>query len=207
MKRLLSLVLNIFIVWSVATAVGQMLFFRGEGNMQVSGLAAFRYFTVDSNILVAIASAALILRGGGGPKVKDPAGVIILKYMGTTAVTVTMVTVLLFLGPTMGYEYMFTGINLYLHLLVPLAAILSFVFFDGNRDLHPLCVVFSILPTFCYGAIYIWQVVYVGPENGGWRDFYGFNVNGNWRVPLAVMLAGTVGLGIMLLAGHNGRTK
>ena len=101
---ILNLVNFLLVVWSV----GSMLVWRGTGNMQVSGSRAFMYFTVDSNVLCAIAS---LLIAGCQIRREVPPGIFIFKYVGTTAVTVTLMTVLLFLGPVLGYGGMFSGIN------------------------------------------------------------------------------------------------
>ena len=57
----------------------------------------FRYFTTLSNVLCAIASLIVVICELCGAL---PFWVLLLKYVGTAAVTVTMLTVFLFLGPT-----------------------------------------------------------------------------------------------------------
>ena len=203
-RKILSVLLNLAMFLMVAWSVGKMFFFRGTGNMQVSGAWAFIYFTVDSNVLCAAACLlAALYRAASG---KMPWWVLIFKYIGTTAVTVTLMTVVVFLGPVLGYTGMFSGINLYLHLLAPLAAILSFVFWDDERKLNKKFIGLSVLPTFLYGMVYLYQVVCVGAENGGWHDFYGFNMGGRWYVSVVAMLLATALLGVILRSLHNRMT-
>ena len=197
---ILNLVNFLLVVWSV----GSMLVWRGTGNMQVSGSRAFMYFTVDSNVLCAIAS---LLIAGCQIRREVPPGIFIFKYVGTTAVTVTLMTVLLFLGPVLGYGGMFSGINLFLHLICPLLAIGTLVFTDSTEKIRRGHVWLSILPTFLYGIVYLYKVVYIGAENGGWHDFYGFNINGLWYVSLVVMLLATGLLGWILRLLHNKSMK
>ena len=205
MRKVLSVLLNLAIFLMVAWSVGKMILFRGTGNMQVSGAWAFIYFTVDSNVFCAAACLlAALYRAVSG---KMPWWVLIFKYIGTTAVTVTLMTVLVFLGPVLGYTGMFSGINLYLHLLAPLAAILSFVFWDDERKLDQKYIWLSVLPTFLYGMVYLYQVVCVGAENGGWHDFYGFNMGGRWYVSIVAMLLATALLGAILRGLHNKMTS
>ena len=35
-----------------------------------------------------------------------------------------------------------------------------------------------------YGIVYLVMVVALGPLNGGWEDFYGFNRGGYWPIAL-----------------------
>ena len=56
----------------------------------------FRYFTTQSNVLCAAASFAMIIALLAG---KVPQAVILLKYVGTAAVTVTLLTVFFFPAP------------------------------------------------------------------------------------------------------------
>ena len=76
-----------------------------------------------------------------------------LKYMGTVSVTVTLMTVLLFLGPTMGgYKELMAGANLYLHLIGPILAIISFCFCEkGNMDIPT--ALWGLVPVMAYGLL------------------------------------------------------
>ena len=200
-RRTLSIVFNLLMFATAAWSVGSMILYRGSGNMQVAGTRVFMYFTVDSNLLCALACliTAVVLISG---KELSP-GLLLFKYVGTTAVTVTLMTVLFFLGPTVGYLPMFSGVNLFLHLLSPLAAILSLSFWDGGSLIPKNRIWLSVLPTFLYGIIYLYEAVFVGAENGGWHDFYGFNMGGFWYVSYVVMLLATALFGILLWLLHN----
>ena len=91
----------------------------------------FRFYTCQSNALCAGAALLMALFRLAG---NVPEWVWILKYIGTAAVTVTMLTVFLFLAPSVGKEWY--GIllkgnsNLFMHLLTPLAALVSFCVFE-----------------------------------------------------------------------------
>lgn len=195
----LLIIVQLLIVFFTAWSVGHMFLFTGSGNMRVRRYTIFRYFTVDSNILCAISSAALLVqtiwnRGKGSGR-----GVMLLRYAGTAAVTVTMMTVLLFLGPMYGYPSMFSGWNFWLHLMGPLLAILSFVWLE--KDSPPpekSHLVVSMLPVIVYGVVYLIMAVMIGEAKGGWPDFYGFNMGGRWYVSYPVMMAGTALIGFIL---------
>lgn len=192
-----QLVLIAFTVWSV----GYMFFFSGSGNMRENKAVIFRYFTVDSNILCAVSSGFALVQALRGRISK---GVMLLRYAGTAAVTVTLMTVLLFLGPLYGYPAMFANWNLWLHLLGPVLAILSFVWVErdgtGPEKKH---LILALLPVIVYGAVYFVMVILVGKDNGGWPDFYGFNMGGRWYVSFLAMLAGTALIGFILMKLRN----
>lgn len=209
--RILSIILNLFLVFMVIWAVLHMYLIRGQGNMQVSRMAVFRYFTVDSNILCAVTCLPVVLgqmQVLAGRKEKLSHSVILLKYIGTAAVTLTFLTVMLFLGPLYGYPAMFAGNNLHLHLVCPLAALISFLFLERDQQLSGKAVLLSMLPMLLYGAVYTYKVIIIGAENGGWYDFYGFNAGGRWYISLSAMTLGTFLIGLLLrLLYHAGRRK
>ncbi len=155
----------------------------------------FRYFTTQSNVLCAAASLAMIIALLAG---KVPQAVILLKYVGTAAVTVTLLTVFFFLAPTMegGLKMLLNGSSLFLHLVNPVLALLTH--FIWEKPEGPFWIVLlGVLPVLLYGALYLYKVI-VLPEDKGWEDFYGFNRNGKWRISIACMLAGGFLIGLVL---------
>ena len=153
---------QILIVALTAYSVGYMFFISGSGNMRVNRTVIFRYFTVDSNILCAVScvfSLVQSLRGQGtGSK-----AAMLFRYAGTAAVTVTMMTVLLFLGPVYGYASMFSGWNLWLHLLGPILAIVSFVWLERDGTFpEKNHLLLSMLPVIVYGVVYLVMAVVIG---------------------------------------------
>ncbi len=171
----------------VCTALAYLGCFRTEEGWSVKdGLAALRYYTLLSNLLCAFASLAFalaLLRGG------VPRGIWLWKYVGTAAVTVTLLTVLVFLGPSVGYKALLSGRDLYLHLIGPLLAIVSFCFLER---LYPLSFPLSLtglVPVILYGTFYLYKVV-LCPEEKRWEDFYGYNKSGKWPVSFAAMMVG-----------------
>ena len=174
--------------------------------MKVSRTVVFRYFTVDSIILCAATCFAAICTQKASDKVRK--AVMLFRYAGTSAVMVTMMTVLLFLSHIYGYPAMFAGWNLWLHLLGPLLAVLSFAWLERDGSAPEKKHVFlSVLPVIVYGAVYMIMVVLKGEKNGGWPDFYGFNMNGRWYLSALVMIAGTLLTGIILRKMRMIRSK
>ena len=171
-----------------------------------TGIRKFIFFTVQSNVLAALALLICLpfkfirlIKGAPLPRFCP-----VFTLVAVTASTVTFMTVLLFLGPTLGYGSMYLGNNFILHLVCPLLAAVSFaadVYSDKKLSFRytPLCM----LPTALYGAVYMVMVVVIGKERGGWSDFYGFNTGGFWYVSVVVMLAASYLIGVGLWAAHK----
>jgi hypothetical protein len=152
-----------------------------------------RFFTALSNLLCALAALAVAVCRLGGDL---PYWAGVLKYVGTAAVTVTMLTVLCFLGPTIGYKKLLTGPDLWLHLVCPVLAIVSLLLWD--KPAMPFgAVALGTLPVVLYGAMYVYRVLRA-PEPKRWPDFYGFNRGGKWAVSLIAMLAAAFLISVVL---------
>lgn len=161
-----------------------LLLIRG---VKKSGTKIFRYFTVLSNAFCALSALVMGLCQLSG-RVPDAAR--LFKYLGTVSVTVTLATVLFFLGPTKGYRELFSGVDLYMHLIGPLLAITSYLFLE-KRAMPLSTALLGVIPVALYGAVYLYKVIFA-PEESRWKDFYGFNRGGKWPVAFAAMLVGTL---------------
>ena len=201
----------VFIASDIAAAVLIILsailgIFTTEGRLWMSGAYRFVFFTVDSNILAGL--SALILLPLKFRRLKTgkplPRAAITLSLISVSAVTVTFLTVLLFLGPVFGFGSMYTGNNLWLHMVCPLLCIASYVFdSESEGRVNVPYTLLSVLPTVVYGAVYFIMVIIVGQENGGWADFYGFNMGGKWYISMAAMLAAAYLIGLGLWAAER----
>lgn len=144
----------------------------------------FRYFTVLSNVLCAITSVFVLVAWAFGDL---PQWVVILKFVGTSAVTVTLLTVFLFLGPFSGeWKHLLSGGDLFMHLFNPLMAIVSLCFFEHTEFAFAWSLL-GLVPVILYGAWYFYHVVLL-PEDRRMEDFYGFNKNGRWYISIAFMI-------------------
>ena len=153
-----------------------------------------RYYTALSNLLCAAACLAVVIARLCGD---IPPAVLILKYVGTAAVAVTFLTVMLFLGPFVyDYKLLLTGPDLWLHLVCPVLAIASLLLWD-KPDASFGIVFLGTLPVPLYGAFYLYHVLLAPPEKR-WEDFYGFNRGGRWPLSLVLMLLGAFVISIIL---------
>ncbi len=153
-----------------------------------------RYFTVLSNLLCALASlTAAACRTAEGIAF----GASLFKFVATCAVTVTLLTVFLFLGRAYGgVGELLKGQDLFLHLICPLLAIISYCFFDRVR-MGAAYALLGALPVLLYGILYMYKVLFA-PESSRWEDFYTFNRGGKWPVAFAAMLIAAIIISFIL---------
>lgn len=164
-RRLLSIVLNLFIVWAEPIAL-PMSWDWGKEQM-------FIFYTEDSNILsacicamVAVGQLVCIFTGR-----ELPHWLHTLKYIATCCLTMTFLTVVFVLGPYCadqgGVVFLLTESSmLYHHLLNPLCAFVSFVLLEREPKLPARCVPLALVPTMLYGSVALWanyQRLITGP--------------------------------------------
>lgn len=156
--------------------------------------AVFRYFTTLSNVLCALASLVLVVLYIFGKAL--PFWALLLKYAGTAAVSVTMLTVFLFLGPTShDWKGQLTGPVFFLHLLCPLLAIVSFLL---EKTAMPAWIIpLGVLPVILYGFLYLYKVLRA-PEERRWEDFYYLNRDGKWGLSFVLMVAAAAVISLVL---------
>ena len=181
-----SVIMNLAIV---ACVVIPVLGYRNKAPLGI----LLRFFTTLSNLLCALSAllVAVFRLCGGAPN-----WVLVVKYIGTASVAVTLMTVLLFLGPTKGYKALFSGPDLWLHLPGPVLAIVSLLLWD-KPELPFAGVLLGVAPVLLYGAVYLYRVIYA-PEARRWPDFYGFNRGGRWPLSFALMLLGSFAVSVLL---------
>lgn len=179
MRSRTRIILNILLA---AGSIGSWLVmvFSGGGMLTDSGLPSLKYFTVLSNIFEGIASIIWIAAGKKAEEKTEK-----LKYIAAVSVALTFMTVMLFLGPLYGYRAMLSGVNLPLHLLVPVAALAECIFLSDalytSRD-----NLLAVVPMLLYGTWYIMNNLINGI--GAWpdtNDWYGFL---NWGWPPGLMI-------------------
>lgn len=176
----------------VLITIGCMIAYSKRSPMPI----VLRYFTPLSNILCALSCALVaIFRMTGNV----PQAVLLFKYAGTVSVTVTFMTCLLFLGPFVcGYKVLLTGPDLFMHLINPVLALISY--FAWDKPQAPFISVFlGVLPMLLYGLLYLSRVVFAR-EGTGWDDFYAFNRGGHWPLSFVMMTIGTFLISVLLWA-------
>lgn len=173
---------------------------------------SFRYFlfTTDSNIfcaLTALIAAVYEAKILSGKSDKLPMAVVALKFAGTVAVMLTFCVVAFFLGPMDNFfTWMFGGTSIYMHTLGPVLAFISFVFLENGVILPKKLIPVGAISAVIYGIVYLIMVVVIGENNGGWIDFYHFNMGGFWYISFTVVFAVTNGLAALVRLIYNKRS-
>ena len=165
--------LNIVIALASIGAWLVMVFSNG-GMLTDTGL------TVLSNIFEGTACIIWIAAGKEASEAAEK-----IKYMATVSVALTFMTVMVFLGPLYGYPEMLSGVNFYLHLVVPVLALFECIFLSRTiytrRD-----NLIAVVPMLIYGTLYLANNLING--TGEWpdtNDWYGFL---NWGLPMGLII-------------------
>lgn len=193
-RQKISLVLDILISVVFLYAWLKMIFAWGDnGTISASGLRNLKYFTVLSNLLMGVASALSVVYTIRKLRQNTdiPSWLTRLRLAGAAAVTLTLLVVLLFLWPVFHIPGLYSGANLWLHLLIPLMAIASFVL-GATEPISLKESIVSMVPMLIYGAWYVANNIIYG--TGEWpdtNDWYGFL---NWGIP------GAIGIGAAIFA-------
>ena len=224
-RKILCFLINIYLFASTAVICILAFSTPGRPGSQMYNFRGFRhlmFYTVDSNILMAVCALLLIIytclekrRLARGKKIL-PDFIRFLCLAASVSVGVTFVTVACFLSPGQalagrGYFSLFTDNNLFLHLLNPLAGCVDFIFFvsegsgaggvPGRRFSLKDCLI-GVIPTAIYAAVYVVNVVFTR----AWPDIYNFTFGGNYMlapVVIVIMLALAFGIAALLTRLHN----
>jgi len=224
MKLKLCITANILIVLMVAYGIFLMMSLTadkigengaaGGGALLTAGLRNMRFFTMLSNVLAGITAVVFLAvylagRTGGTPETGAsgaggfavPVWLAVLKYAAAVSVTLTLVVVLVFLGPRIGYAYLFTGPNLWFHLIVPVAAIIEFIWLDSFEGFPKMgfpAALIAVVPMLLYGVWYFLNVLRGGMADGRYvNDWYGF---ASWGIPASFIVFAVVAVLTWLLA-------
>ncbi len=198
-----SLTLNILIILAVISSFIYSFFLTGEMALTAKGLNSLRFYTVISNLLLAILTIPLIVNEIISLKnniLKIPAYASGLRFLGVTGTTITILTVACFISPMEvsnggSYLTMFQGPNFIYHFVVPVLAIISFCVFEANQKLKFKNTPYGLISVLAYMIFYILNVKfhYITSGIDGVYDWYGFlGKDGNrsiWLVALLMLLA------------------
>ncbi len=146
-QRNVSYILSIVAIISVI--VGVVLSALAGVVAFMGGYRVFMYFTIQSNIAVAILSCIGIYYIS-----KDRVGKIwpIVKFVGTVSITLTGMVFCFVLAPALGAEA-WNIQNILTHVVVPLTAIVDFFVVGQSYSISKKSVFFVIIPPLLY-AIY-----------------------------------------------------
>ena len=139
-----------------------------------ASIEAFKFFTVDSNLLMGIAAIIfayydyLIIT----KKVKEiPTKIYAFKHIATVSVMLTFTVTMFYLAPFSEYEFLafFRNSNLFFHLVVPLLSLFVYILFE-KKNQHKEVVMFGLIPMIIYSIFYIF-VYFFHTGNDPVRDY------------------------------------
>ena len=162
--RIVSLIFKSALV--IAAVIGVVISALASKETVMGGGRVFMFFTIQSNIAIALISAPEILWMVKGTV---PGRIfLIIKFAGTISITLTGVVFTVVLAPTLG-SFAWLIQNVLTHMVVPVLAIVDFFLIGTYGDLDKKTVPFVILPPLFY-AIYA-GIAYVA----GWEFSEGIN--------------------------------
>ena len=177
-----------------------------DQNFDNMGIRTFCMFTVNSNILAALSSFAIIPYAIDGLRKKEyilPNWVVVFMLTGTTAVALTFLVSLFILSPVKGFVLIFTGSRFFLHGVCPILNILAFCVFVTSHKITVKQSFFALIPVAIYAIVYFVMVVLIPKDLGGWDDFYGFATRVPIWISATVSLPLTFGITTLVRLWHN----
>ena len=207
-KIKISIILNSIIALFVLLA--SIFMFTGIKFMEAtdlvlssSKLEMFKYFTVDSNLLMGIVSIIFIFYNYLLLKKRIdsiPTFIYILKLSATVGVVLTFLTTTIYLAPFSEFDFLefYKNSNLFFHLLVPILSFITFVFFEKTNKIKLKQTFYGLIPMLIYAIFYITNVI-MHFENGKIShtyDWYGFANNGKSSIIIVFLLMILITYGI-----------
>ena len=203
----INLIFSIIIVALVFISIVINLLSTPNEIVEEVGVKTFRMFTVLSNMLVGAASAMTIPFAVDGIRQRNyhlPRWIVTLTFVSVNCVALTFIVALAVLSPQAGfYKMMLEGSNLFLHTVVPIISILTFVFINSYHTVKFKTAFLAVSFVFIYAMLYLVLAIIIGEEKGGWRDHYHFEELMPWYLILAVVLLLSFGVACLLRVAHN----
>ena len=163
-QKIISLILKFIVMISVTAGV--IVSAMASSSAFMGGDTVFMYFTIQSNILMAIICLIgifLMFSNNIYNKVWH-----IIKLVGTVSITLTGVVFCLVLAPTMAREAWTLG-NILTHVIVPLSSIIDFFVVCSVMNIRKINVLWVTVPPILYA-------IYAGIGYArGWEFLEGYN--------------------------------
>jgi len=198
-RSILALIASLITVgFSIYAIVGGIIMYVKMGK---SPGELFHWFTTISNTLTAFAAAMIIpfaVEGSRNKSFSYPKWIAMFHYSGIVCTTLTM-TLSLGIMSWSDPETAFGGYNRYLHVLCPIMVLLAFLMVESGIRYTVRDAFLAIIPAVIYIAVYVWEVVIIGQENGGWEDMYNALTLFPLPVPVLLVILFLTVLGISLL--------
>ncbi len=179
-RDIIELAVSILLV--IFTIIGTYLMFTNSdpgAGLAVSGIENLKFFTVLSNEFCGIAAAVNIVLFFRQKKLP-----VLFKLMASSGVGLTFVIIAAFLAPMYPDLNLYSGGNLWFHLIIPFTSMAGFIVSDNEQKIPFKYTIISALMALVYGAGYLINILVNGV--GEWpdsNDWYGFL---NWGYPVGI---------------------
>lgn len=216
-KQIVALCLDIAVFALMVLSVFFMMFgvqFMGEDLALVASKAeAFKFFTVDSNVLmglIALLYAVYLVLLLAGKIDAIPHWLHVLKLVGTVGVSLTFLTVVAFLAPFVAPTFwsLFNNASFFMHFLTPVLSIVVYVFFEDTDDVRFRETFWGLVPMGVYAIFYSVNALThaVDGKVPYEYDWYAFVQGGVWQMAIALplMLVATYLIALVLWVGNLG---
>lgn len=147
-QKWISLVLKCVVILSAV--IGTILSYLAGRNSFMGGRHVFMFFTIQSNIAIAIICAIGAYFLYSGKRISK--GWYITKFVGTVSITLTGVVFGFVLAPTLGVDA-WNIQNTLTHLIVPVVAVIDFFVMGNVMKIEKRNVLYVVIPPILY-AVY-----------------------------------------------------
>ena len=177
--------LNIAIIAFVGAGTKIMLENTDAGaGLTASGAENLKFFTVLSNEFCGIVAVLWVISYIFSKKFPT-----VLKLVAVSGTALTFIIIAAFLAPLYPDLDMYSGGNLYFHLIVPIISVVEFIMMKPSEDTEKIPFKYAIIsgiPALIYGCFYLGNILINGI--GEWpdsNDWYGFL---NWGYPAGMAI-------------------
>ncbi|MCR5478157.1 MAG: Pr6Pr family membrane protein [Lachnospiraceae bacterium] len=218
-QKKISLVLKLVVILSAV--LGTFLSAYAGRRAFMGGRTVFMYFTIQSNIAIALICAVgcfLMLRGA-----KVSQALHVIKFVGTVAITLTGVVFVVLLAPTLG-PLAWNVQNTLTHVVVPVAAVADFFVTSSGAGIPKKHVFYVTVPPLLYalyariGYVLGWEFAegihypYFFLNWGSPAGAFGFTkelpfMGCVWWILVLLLFLVAVGLGYLALAKALGKKR
>ena len=204
-----NIVINIFLfISTIIIVVRNVVYGAGAGQLgsDMYGEGYFKAFTTLSNILLALCALNMLVAVFKG---KIPLWISKFYLIGTAAVGLTFIVVLIFLAPLQlflgkSFFLMYSGSMIFFHFINPLLAMICTILFIPKVRYLKKDILLCEIPTVIYSLVYLFCVEVFKV----WEDFYFFTFGGKtWTIPfsMSAMYLLTFVVASSLIKLHNSR--
>lgn len=206
-SAVVNIMITILVIFATIFMINGIYFMGQETSLTETGIGLFKFFTVQSNVLMGIISfifALAEIRVMAGKLKEIPTSLYILKMVFTVGVILTFLTTALYLAPYAkhGYFSMFKNSNLFYHFIVPVLSAITFIFLEKTDKIKFKYVCMGTIPMLLYGIFYTINIL-IHAENGKVLpiyDWYGFAAGGVISIivvfPVMLLITYLISLGL-----------